>query len=300
MEIEDLEKFLVIAATENLQRSADRLDTTPGALSKVLRRLETALNTRVFDRVGKQIRLNDAGRRLQDKAAEITSIARQVHFELGELGKFSECRIAAPAVLQLTWAAFIQSKLAEVHPKACLSLTSAYESLALRMLVRGEVDLAMITGALLGQVPAQIATRKLGTESLCVVAGPGHRLVSGEWANAEVPIEVVQQYPFAAPRISPFCGEERGIGSDGWGDNLPVRKVQVVVNDYGVLCGLVKTGQFLALLPEGLAEDIGGAKIDVAGNFTEPREEIFIAWRGVSDGWLEDLAQALSGIEGLN
>ncbi|WP_444919498.1 LysR substrate-binding domain-containing protein [Microbulbifer sp. CnH-101-G] len=299
MEIEDLEKFLVIAATENLQRSADRLDTTPGGLSKVLRRLEKALNTRLFDRVGKQIRLNDAGRRLQGRAAEITAIARQVQAELNGLGNLPECRVAAPAVIQLTWATSIQRELTERHPNARLSFTSAYESLALSMLVRGEVDLAIITGAILGQVPTQITTCMLGVETLCIVAGPGHPLASGQWSKSGVSIEVLQQYPFAAPRISPFCGEERGIGSDGWGENLPARKLQVIVNDYGVLSRLIKTGQFLALLPEALVEDVGGAKIKVVGEFVEPQEELFIAWRGGHKGWLDDLALALSGEEGL-
>ncbi|GAB2897236.1 LysR substrate-binding domain-containing protein [Microbulbifer echini] len=293
MEIQDLEKFLVIAATENLQRSADRLDTTPGGLSKVLRRLESALNTRLFDRVGKQIRINDAGRRLQGRAAEITAIARQTQAEIAGSSHFPECRVAAPAVLQLIWAASIQTLLTDTHPEACLSLTSAYESLALKMLVRGEVDLALITGAVLGQVPDRISTRKLGTERMCVTAGATHPLVAGYKSTAEVSVEALQCYSFVAPRISPFCGEERGLTSDGWGEGLPLRKVQAVVNDYGALTSLVKNGKFLAFLPETLAEDIGGIRVKVTGIPPQAEEELFIAWRGNDESWLKGLVMAL-------
>ncbi|WHI47958.1 LysR family transcriptional regulator [Microbulbifer sp. VAAF005] len=137
MEIEALEKFLVIAATENLQRSADRLDTSPGGLSKTLKRLEGELGTRLFDRVGKQLKINDAGRRLQSRAVEMVAIARRIRSEVGELKVNQECRIAAPTMLQLAWGTFIHRKFTTEEVGGRLSFTSAYEALALKMLSRG-------------------------------------------------------------------------------------------------------------------------------------------------------------------
>ncbi|BBM02734.1 LysR family transcriptional regulator [Microbulbifer sp. GL-2] len=288
MEIEALEKFLVIATTENLQRSADRLDTTPGGLSKILRRLEEELGTRLFDRVGKQLKINDDGRRLQSHAIEIVTIARKARAEVGNFDSYAECRVAAPAMLQLTWAALFQKKLAAGYPGVRLSYTSAYESLALRMLARGEVDVALITGAVLGQVPPSMTVRSVGSTCMCVAAGPEHPLVIGDYSGKRVPTAEVLKYPFAAPRISPFCGEERGFGSDGWPETLFSRKVQVVVNDYGVLCRLVLNGGLLAFLPETLIGEIGGVKVQVEEEKVEALEDIYIVAR---DGdWLDKLA----------
>ncbi|WP_444935455.1 LysR substrate-binding domain-containing protein [Microbulbifer sp. JMSA004] len=286
MEIEALEKFLIIAATENLQRSADRLDTSPGALSKTLKRLETELATRLFDRVGKQLKINDAGRRLQSRAVEMVAIARRVRSEVGELGGNQECRIAAPTMLQLAWGAFIQRKFLAEETAVRLSFTSAYEALALKMLSRGEVDLALITGAVLGQVSSTMEVLPLGSLSMYIAAGPDHPLIAEPGTQVKAALSDVLQYPFAAPRISPFCGEERGIGSDGWPEINYPRKVQVVVNDYGVLCQLVLNSGLLAFLPESLITEMGGVIVRVEDGPVKSREELFVAGRKADTTWL--------------
>ncbi|AWF80705.1 hypothetical protein BTJ40_07680 [Microbulbifer sp. A4B17] len=287
MEIEALEKFLVIAATENLQRSADRLDTTPGGLSKILKRLEQELGARLFDRVGKQLKINDAGRRLQSRAVEIVAIANKARAEVGGSGQYLECRIAAPAMLQLLLGVTIQKKLLIHKTGVHLSLTSAYEALALRMLARGEVDLALVTGSVLGQLSPSMEAHSLGEASMCVAAGPEHPLAKSRSLEKQVNLVDILQYPFAAPRISPFCGEERGIGSDGWPENVHSRKVQAVVNDYGVLCRLVMDGELLAFLPEALVREMGGIILRVESDSINSREDLYVVGVGESNYWLD-------------
>ncbi|GAA5442123.1 HTH-type transcriptional regulator HdfR [Microbulbifer sp. NBRC 101763] len=289
MEIEALEKFLDIAVTENLQRSADRLDMTPGGLSKILRRLEGELGVRLFERVGKQLKINDEGRRLQSRASEIVTLARKARVEVGGLGTHLECRIAAPAMLQLTWAAHIQKQVTIYQPNIRLSFISAFESLALKMLIRGEVDMALISGVVLGQVPSSMEVHSIGSTCMCIAAGPEHPLASGGHSEVVVTLDNILQYPFAAPRISPFCGEERGIGSDGWPEDLFSRKIHAVVNDYGVLCRLVMQAELLAFLPEALVDEMGGVKLKVEGGRVQSQEDLFIVWRGGDGSWLDKL-----------
>ncbi|WP_444916607.1 LysR substrate-binding domain-containing protein [Microbulbifer sp. JMSA003] len=291
MEIEALEKFLVIAATENLQRSADRLDTSPGGLSKTLKRLEGELGTRLFDRVGKQLKINEAGRRLQSRAVEMVAIARRIRSEVGELKVNQECRIAAPTMLQLAWGTFIHRKFITEEAGGRLSFTSAYEALALKMLSRGEVDLALITGAVLGQLSSTMDARPLGSVSMCIAAGPDHSLIVEQGVEVKASLSNILQYPFAAPRISPFCGEERGIGSDGWPEINYPRKVQVVVNDYGVLCQLVKNNRLLAFLPEPLITEIGGVIVRVEDGDIKSSEELFVVGRKTNASWLSKFAE---------
>ncbi|WP_444930409.1 LysR family transcriptional regulator [Microbulbifer sp. SSSA002] len=279
MEIEALEKFLVIAATENLQRAADRLDATPGGLSKVLKRLEEELGVRLFDRIGKQLKINDAGRRLQSRAVEMVAIARQVRTEVRGAGALLECRIAAPTMLQLAWGGFIHRELSSEYAGVRLSFTSAYETLAVKMLARGEVDLALITGAVLGQLSPAMEVRPLGSIAMCIAAGPHHPLAAKS-VREGVALAEVLRFPFAAPRISPFCGEERGIGSDGWPESDFSRQVQVVVNDYGVLCRLVMNGALLAFLPETLVREIGGVVVGVEGAVAASDEDLYVVGRG--------------------
>lgn len=61
--------FLEIARAESVSIAADRLNITQPAVSRSLRELEEILGTQLFDRVGRGLRLNEAGRMFQGHAA---------------------------------------------------------------------------------------------------------------------------------------------------------------------------------------------------------------------------------------
>ena len=54
--------FLEIARAESVSLAADRLGITQPAVSRSLKELEQMLGVRLFDRVGRRLRLNEAGR----------------------------------------------------------------------------------------------------------------------------------------------------------------------------------------------------------------------------------------------
>jgi DNA-binding transcriptional LysR family regulator len=100
MEIADLKSFLVIARHMNLRMAANELHQSPSALSKALSRLEKSLNTHLFDRNNKALRLNADGERLRDRAGLMVRLAEQTEAEFRGSRTLLFCRVAAPAVLQ--------------------------------------------------------------------------------------------------------------------------------------------------------------------------------------------------------
>lgn len=62
MDIRQLEYFLVLCEQEHMSGSADFLGISQPALSKSIANLEKELDTRLFDRTGNSIRLNEQGR----------------------------------------------------------------------------------------------------------------------------------------------------------------------------------------------------------------------------------------------
>ncbi|MFC4274626.1 LysR substrate-binding domain-containing protein [Achromobacter aloeverae] len=62
MEIRQLRYFLEAASREHVTQAARALHITQSTLSHQLRQLEAELGTPLFDRVGRQVRLTDAGR----------------------------------------------------------------------------------------------------------------------------------------------------------------------------------------------------------------------------------------------
>jgi len=63
MNLLHLQYFKALAEREHLFRTASELYISPSALSTSISRLEAELGVRLFDRVGRNIRLNDNGRR---------------------------------------------------------------------------------------------------------------------------------------------------------------------------------------------------------------------------------------------
>lgn len=62
MDLKNLSYFIKVAETEHLSRSAKSLHIAQPALSKIISNLESDLQVKLFDRVGKKIHLNDNGR----------------------------------------------------------------------------------------------------------------------------------------------------------------------------------------------------------------------------------------------
>lgn len=74
MEIEYLYYFNKIAETENILKSARYLSISQPALSRILKKIETSLETQLFDRNGKSLSLNDNGRLFYSYTRQIVDL----------------------------------------------------------------------------------------------------------------------------------------------------------------------------------------------------------------------------------
>jgi len=71
MDISGLQAFVSVAENNSFSAAADALHLTQPAVSKRIAALETELNNRLFDRIGRQIQLTEAGRALLPRAQNI-------------------------------------------------------------------------------------------------------------------------------------------------------------------------------------------------------------------------------------
>lgn len=78
MEIQQLEYFKVIAECGSLTKAAQKLHTSQPSLSRSLRSLEDELGTPLFDRVGRNIVLNSAGRIALDRCMNVLNSTKAV------------------------------------------------------------------------------------------------------------------------------------------------------------------------------------------------------------------------------
>jgi len=287
MNITDLEKFLVIADTQNLQSAAEKLNSSASVLSKSLKRLENQLDTKLFDRIGKSIQLNPAGELLVRKAAQIVSQAKQTRAEFAGLMADQSYRIAGPSVLLFRWASVITRSLLAQQSGVQLRFDSVFEQAALNAVVNGSADLGLITTAIASQLPEGMHQCQLGSVTMQVAAARNHPLVNQSNENEiNTDLQALLGYAFATPNISPYCGESRGIGCDGWQNQIFPRKLQMVVNDYSVLTQLVRSGMALAYLPDYWLREWGLVRINVTDCPYQCHENLLLI------SWQQDLLQA--------
>ena len=77
MEIRNIITFVRIAELQNFSKAARQLGYSQSAVTMQIKQLEEELNAQLFDRIGKHIRLTQAGQRLLPHALEILDGVRR-------------------------------------------------------------------------------------------------------------------------------------------------------------------------------------------------------------------------------
>ncbi|REL35279.1 LysR family transcriptional regulator [Thalassotalea euphylliae] len=309
MDTADLEKFIVLANNQNMQQTAAHFQSSPSVISKALKRLESSLNTQLFDRVGKYIQLNSQGAQLLPKAVELVTNAKQIQ------GLFCNessrhIRVAGPAIILARWASVIarsnyhqnqqqekqQNKQQEKQQNqqfnsegkreaslpnlTCESITfdTCFEQLAVDKVLKGAADIALVTKQVTeeinGQLPNNISRLSLGSLDMVVACAVGHPL-----AKANPSVNELSEYDFVVPQRSPYCGELRGIGCDGWNEQLVPRNKPVIADDLSVLAQLVKSGLYLGYVPSYWAREQQLIALNIADVATEAEQQVAISWQ---------------------
>jgi len=301
MDINDLRSFLVVARDANIRSAALELHQSPSALSKAIRRLEIALNTALFDRVGKRLRLNSHGDQLRERALQLVALADLTQAEFRGERQQLHCRIVGPAILQWRYGPQLSVTLQNNFPNSGIAFESQFEDAAITALTRGEADFALVTGVVVeAALPTGLEAISLGSMTMRLAAGKLHPLVKlakktkrSEGLLTATTLQVLQ-YDFACPDRSLFCGVARGARSDGWRDDQLPRKIRFWLADLQLLMALVKTNQALAYLPDFALEEHDLVRVKVSDCPYECVENCWLLWKpATASGWQNKLITGL-------
>ena len=302
MEIDDLRSFLVIARYANLRSAAAELHQSPSALSKAIKRLETALNTPLFDRIGKSLRLNIQGENLRDRAEQLVALADQTLAEFRGERQHLHCRIVGPAILQWRYGATFSELLQKHYPGSGIAFVSQFEDAALIALSKGAADFALVTQAAINSaLPLGLEAVPIGNLTMQLAAGISHPLVKQMIAakpntrKFKSSTAQILSYDFACPDRSLFCGIDRGTRSDGWRDDQLPRTIRFWLDDLQLLMSLVRSGQALAYLPDFALNDASLVRLHVSDSDYACVEQCWLVWRpSVASGWQNKLVSLIT------
>lgn len=103
MELLQLKYFQTAARLQHISRAADELNVTQPSLSITISRLEDELGVRLFDRKGRNVKLNKAGQAFLDRVntvfCELESAKEEVQEISGMLSKHISIATTNPRLL---------------------------------------------------------------------------------------------------------------------------------------------------------------------------------------------------------
>jgi DNA-binding transcriptional LysR family regulator len=200
MDIASLYAFVTIADHGTFSSAADRLHVTQPAVSKRVATLEEELNVRLFDRLGRTVRLTEAGTLLLPRARRILAEVADGRRALRNLsGMISgTLTLATSHHIGLHRLPPVLRTFTARYPHVRLDMRFMDSEVACGVVLRGEVELAIVT--LPPNVEAPLEASPLWPDPLVIVAARTHPLAQ----LSTVAMPQLAQYPAILPSEATF------------------------------------------------------------------------------------------------
>lgn len=238
-----LPAFRAVAECSHLPTAASEFLITPSALSRAVRLLERDLGLQLFERTGRSLVLNDAGRQLLAATRESMRTIDEALLHLRQEHLVGPVHIGSVGAVTTALVVPALDRLRLDHP-GLLPIVSSPDSAEIAgALRRGDLDIAF-HGPLSDAAPHGLTTTSLGTVASRVYAGRGHPL----FGRRRVPRETIVAAAFVCPP-----NDSAGRPLDGWPVDVP-RQVAMMVDQMRVGVEICLRGALLAVLPDMLAQ----------------------------------------------
>jgi LysR family hydrogen peroxide-inducible transcriptional activator len=179
MEVHQLRYFCAVARTGSFTKAAALEGIAQPSLSQQIQRLEATLGSRLFDRLGRGLKLTEFGRILLPQAIEILRQINNARATLESLRLSVAGRLAVGCIPTIT-PYFLAPRLSEFalrYPDVDLRLIEDTTPNLVELLQSGEIDLALISPPVHNP---DIVSSDLFREPIVVAVGKSHRLASEE------------------------------------------------------------------------------------------------------------------------
>ena len=143
-----LETLLAVARTGSVGAAARQRHITSSAVSQQIRKLETHFGLKLFERAGRGVRLTTAGEAALPVVRELWTGAESAFGQLAELAgrPATTLRVAASDYLGKGLLAPVLRDLLDEDPPVRFELVTTHSRAGVRLVVDGDVDLAVVTG----------------------------------------------------------------------------------------------------------------------------------------------------------
>lgn len=200
MDLASLNAFIAIAEMGSFSLAAERLHLTQPAVSKRLAALESQLNVRLFDRLGREIGLTEAGRALLPRAYQILNVLDDTRRALTNLNGDVSGRLclATSHHIGLHRLPPLLRTFTRTYPDVNLDIRFLDSEIAYEEVLHGRAELAVIT--LAPHTAAPVRASMVWDDPLDFVVAPEHPLAR----KADISLADIAGYPAVFPGANTF------------------------------------------------------------------------------------------------
>jgi DNA-binding transcriptional LysR family regulator len=178
MDIQGIQAFLTVSDTGSFSRAADALFLTQPAVSKRIQTLEHSLGIVLFDRIGKSVRLTEAGHALLPSCRRILAEIAESQRIISNLRKTTSgtLSLATSHHIGLHRLPPVLREYSDKYPDVELKLSFMDSEEACQQIFNGDIEMAIIT--LPDEDNDRLEMRPVWNDPLCVVVSARHPLAA--------------------------------------------------------------------------------------------------------------------------
>jgi DNA-binding transcriptional LysR family regulator len=248
MDTQALTAFLAVAETGSFSTAAERLFLTQPAVSKRIAQLEQQLGTRLFDRVGRRIRLTEAGEALLPRARQVLLDLEDMSRAISNLtGTVSgTLRIGTSHHIGLHRLPPVLRRFSREYPDVKLDIHFIDSEEAWEAVLHGDLEMGVVT--LPPQPDPRLHSQAVWQDPLVFMAAPEHPLARLD----RVTLETLTGYSAILPSPVTFT---RRIVESLFEEQALTLNISMSTNYLETIHMMVSIGLGWSVLPETMLDD---------------------------------------------
>lgn len=175
-----LRAFLALVELRNFTRAAQATHLSQPAFSALIRSLEDAVGTRLFDRNTRSVQLTPEGRLFEPSARQLLADASRALADLADHVERRKGRVHVAALPSLAagWLPALFAEYRAAWPGVTIALSDLLSDACIDLVRGGQADFALAAAGLRGSDAAELHTRVLGSERFHLVCRADHPLAT--------------------------------------------------------------------------------------------------------------------------
>ena len=248
MDTQALTAFLAVAESGSFSTAAERLFLTQPAVSKRIAQLEQQLGTRLFDRVGRRIRLTEAGEALLPRARQVLldleDMSRAIRNLTGTVS--GTLRIGTSHHIGLHRLPPVLRRFSREYPDVKLDIHFIDSEEAWEAVLHGDLEMGVVT--LPPQPDPRLHSQAVWQDPLVFMAAPEHPLARLD----RVTLETLTGYSAILPSPVTFT---RRIVESLFEEQALTLNISMSTNYLETIHMMVSIGLGWSVLPETMLDD---------------------------------------------